>query len=58
MALRNRWIVRTINPYDFAAARRRDAGCTHCVECRATNAIAFYGTLAQCKVYRRMLNAA
>jgi hypothetical protein len=53
MALRNRWIVRTINAYDFLAPE----GATFCVECRATNAIAFYGTMAECQERARALNA-
>jgi adenylylsulfate kinase-like enzyme len=51
MALRNRWIVRASNPYMYSATG------PYCVECRATCAVAFYGSLAECRAMARRLHA-
>jgi hypothetical protein len=53
MMLRNRWIVRAVNPYIFD----RPEGATHCVECGATALVAFYGSRAECIARCGILNA-
>jgi hypothetical protein len=53
MTLKNRWIVRAIDPFDYLAPE----GATHCVECRAVNMVAFYGTRAECIARCAVLNS-
>lgn len=51
MTLRNRWLVRVANGYTYGP------GCLYCVDCRATNAVAFYGTKAQCRAKAKEMNS-
>lgn len=50
---RDVFLVREVNEYNY----NRPEGATHCVECRATNAIAFYGTRAECVARCAILNS-
>jgi hypothetical protein len=50
--LRNPWLPRLIDPHDYYAPEN----ATHCVVCRATGRVIFYGSFVDCARVARERN--